>query len=165
MKKTQIIPSVAEIFTLSLVFVSVFNMALHGRAKELSQLSALFALCGEGISFKAMGELLLLSVVIALIKYLWFSDRFFKDMLLSLRITFMLISVFVLAGGASIVFHWFPKEMWQAWAGFLASFLLSTVLSFSVMMIESRIASGKYRRALAHYQNADREEGDTDGRH
>lgn len=158
MKKQQIIPSIAEIFTLSVIFVSLFNIALRGQAENLSQLSELFALCGEGLSFQTMGELFLLAVVIALVKYVWFSDRFFKHMLLSLRITFMLISVFVLAGGASVVFHWFPWTLWQAWAGFIASFLVSTVLSFSVMMTEGRIESRKYRQALAQYQHSGREE-------
>lgn len=164
MKKQQILPSIAEIFTLSVVFVFLFNLVLRGQSAEIAQLSELFALCGEGLSFQALAELLLTSVVIGLVKYAWFSDRFFQHMLLSLRITCMLISVFVLAGAASVIFDWFPWEMWQAWAGFITSFLVSTVLSFSIMMIEGRIESKKYKDALTQYQNSvQKEETNHDG--
>lgn len=160
MKKVRIISSVAEIFTLSMIFVSIFNIILSGNARELSQISEIFALCGKGISLKALAELLFMAVVIALVKYLWFSDRFFKNMLMSLRITFMLISVFVIASAASIAFNWFPKDMWQAWAGFIFSFLISTVLSFAIMMVESAIESNKYSRALTQYQNSNNFNGE-----
>lgn len=164
MKKQQIIPSIAEIFTLSILFISVFNIVLREQSEELSQMSELFALCGEGISFKTLGEFLLMAIVIGLVKYVWFSDQLFKNMLMSLRITFMLISVFVLAGSASVIFNWFPSNMWQAWAGFVASFLISTVLSFSVMMIESRMESRKYKKALAQYQcEGQKEDSENDG--
>ena len=164
MKKQQIIPSIAEIFTLSVVFVSVFNLILGSQSAEISQLSELFALCGEGLSLKALGELLLMSIEMGVVKYIWFSDQFFPHMLLSLRITCMLVSVFVLAGVASVEFGWFPWKMWQAWAGFIASFLVSTVLSFSVMMIEGKIESQKYKDALTQYQNSvPKEEPNHDG--
>ncbi len=160
MRKVQIIPSVAEIFTLSVIFISIFNAILRGNAEELSQISEIFALCGEGISLKALAEFLIVSVVTALVKYLWFSDRFFKNMLMPLRITFMLMSIFLIAGVACVVFHWFPWDMWQAWAGFIFSFLISTLLSFTIMMAESAIESRKYSLALTQYQDSNSSNGE-----
>lgn len=164
MKKQQIISSVAEIFTLSIIFIWIFNIILRDSSRSLAHISELFALCGEGISLKALAELLFVAIVVALMKYFWFSDRFFKNMLMPLRITFMLISVFVLASAASIAFNWFPRDMWQAWAGFIVSFLISTVLSFTIMMAESGIKSKQYGQALMKYQNSKREEGSEDDR-
>ena len=98
MDNKKMITSTADIFTLSLLFVSLFNLVLGGEAKELRQVSELFSLCGEGISFAALGELLVLSVIISALRSLWFSDRFFKNMLMLNRITLMLVSVFFAAG-------------------------------------------------------------------
>ena len=50
------ISSTAEIFSLSLIFVTIFNLVLSEDSDELRGVSELFALCGEGISFKAIGQ-------------------------------------------------------------------------------------------------------------
>ena len=50
MENRKIISSTAGIFTLSLGFVSAFNLILSGSAEELRSVSQLFTLCGEGIS-------------------------------------------------------------------------------------------------------------------
>lgn len=153
MENKRIIPSTAEVFTLSLAFVCVFNLALRGSSEELRRLSQLFALCGEGISFTALGELLALSFLISFARYVWFSERFFKNMLMVNRITLMLISVFFAAGICSVVFGWFPAKMWQAWIGFVLSFALGTAVSFTVMALRTRAESKKYQQTLNTYRN------------
>ena len=146
------ITSTAEIFTLSLVFICAFNLALRGEAEELSQVSELFALCGRGLSFTAIGELLLLAALISAARVVWFSERFFRNMLLYVRIPLMLMSVFVLAGVCSVVFHWFPAHMWQAWVGFAVSFLIGTLISFGIMLLRSRLESKAYEDKLDQYR-------------
>lgn len=153
MENKRIISSTAEVFTLSLAFVCVFNLALRGNSEELRRLSQLFALCGEGISFTALGELLALSFLISFARYVWFSERFFKNMLMVNRITLMLISVFFAAGICSVVFGWFPAKMWQAWIGFVLSFALGTAVSFTVMALRTRAESKKYQQTLNTYRN------------
>lgn len=153
MESKRILASTAEIFALSLGFVSAFNWLLSGEAKELRQISQLFSLCGEGISFLALGELLLLSLIISLARYVWFSERFFKNMLMVNRITFMLTSVFVVSGVCSVSFGWFPPSMWQAWLGFVLSFGIGTAVSFTIMYIRTRSESRKYQRNLTVYND------------
>ena len=158
MDNKKMITSTAEIFTLSLLFVSLFNLVLGGEAKELRQVSELFSLCGEGISFAALGELLVLSVIISALRSLWFSDRFFSDrffknMLMLNRITLMLVSVFFAAGICSVLFGWFPPSMWQAWLGFVLSFGIGTAVSFAVMFLRTRAESRKYECNLTAYND------------
>ena len=147
----RIVASTAEIFTLSLLFVSAFNLALRGNAEEMRQLSALFALCGEGLTLWVLGELLLLSVLISLLRYVWFSQRVFPNMLMINRITFMLVSVFVTSGLCAAVFRWFPLDMWEAWLGFVGSFSLATAVSFGVMVFRTGRESRRYQQTLAAY--------------
>ncbi len=154
MDNKRIISSTAEVFTLSLVLVSVFNLILSGDAEELRKVSQLFALCGEGISFKALAELLALSFGISAVRYVWFSERFFKNMLMVNRITFMLTSVFVMAGISAVIFGWFPADMWQAWLGFVLSFGVGTAVSFGAMTIRIKTESRKYQSRLDIFQNA-----------
>lgn len=145
--------STAEVFTLSLLFVSIFNIALSGNWKELRNVSELFALCGEGISLVALGELMVLSLMISSLRLLWFSDRIFKNMLMLNRITLMLVSVFLIAGVCSVIFGWFPPSMWQAWLGFVLSFAIGTAVSFAVMQMRSRKESRRYQRNLTAYND------------
>ena len=165
MDNNKWIASAAEVFTLSLVFISLFNLALRGDAAELSRVSELFALCGQGISFRALGELLLLSVMIAAARVFWFSSERFKNMLMFVRVTLMLISVFVMAAGCSALFGWFPVGMWQAWLGFTVSVAVGTAVSFTLMLLRSRAESRRYQHVLHQFQSAGEEEVDTDGSH
>lgn len=153
MNRKHFLSMTAEVFTLSLVFVSLFNFALSGEREELRQVSELFALCGEGISFSALGQLLVLSMTISALRCLWFSPRFFNNMLMLNRITLMLVSVLLAAGICSVIFGWFPLSMWQAWVGFFVSFSLGTGVSFAAMLIRSRSESRKYQRNLSAYNN------------
>lgn len=141
----------AEIFALSLFFVSIFNLAFSGNSEELRQVSELFALCGEGISFAALAELLALSAVISALRVFWFSGRLFKNMLMINRITLMLVSVFFASAVCSVIFGWFPLSMWQAWLGFVLSFAVGTAVSFAVMFIRTRAESRKFQNNLAEY--------------
>lgn len=141
----------AEIFVLSLFFVSIFNLAFSGNSEELRQVSELFALCGEGISFAALAELLALSAVISALRVFWFSGRLFKNMLMINRITLMLVSVFFASAVCSVIFGWFPLSMWQAWLGFVLSFAVGTAVSFAVMFIRTRAESRKFQNNLAEY--------------
>lgn len=149
----KILSSTAEIFTLSMIFISIFNFILRGNSEEISKLSELFVLCGQGITFKALAELLFMAVVISLMRYLWFSDKFFKNMMMFHRITFMLISVFVLSATFSAVFRWFPFNMWQAWTGFIISFVISTLISYGAMLLRSKMESRKYQQVFNEYKN------------
>jgi hypothetical protein len=153
MKNKKIISSTAGIFTLSLLFVSAFNLLLRGEWAELREVSELFALCGEGISFTALAELLALAFLISAARWFWFSEKFFKDMLMVNRITFMLISVFLAAGVCAVLFGWFPAGMWQAWVGFILSFALGTAVSFIVMWLSTKAESKKYQRNLSSYND------------
>lgn len=158
MNRKQIIPFASETFVLSLLFVAAFNFVLRGQSEDIRQISELFALCGEGISFAALGELLLLSFLIATVRYILFSETRFKNMLTQTRITLMLISVLILAGICSAVFHWFPFMMWQAWLGFFLSFSAGTAVSFAVMTIKTSIESKKYQDKLDMFRQANHED-------
>lgn len=159
MDNKKIITSTAEIFTLSLLFVSLFNLILSRDAAQMRELSELFALCGEGVSFLALGEMLLLSALISVIRFIWFSPAHFKNMLMLNRITLMVLSTFCLSGLCSALFGWFPLKMWQAWLGFALSFGIATALSFALMLLRSRRESKKYQQNLTTY-NAQRNNGD-----
>ena len=153
MDNKKIISSTAGIFTLSLLFVSAFNLLLRGESAELRKVSELFALCGEGISFTALAELLALSFLISLARWFWFSEKIFKNTLMIYRITFTLISVFLTACVCSVLFGWFPAGMWQAWVGFILSFALGTAVSFTVMWLRTKAESNKYQRNLSSYKD------------
>ncbi len=160
MQHHRILSFTAQTFTLSLFFVSVFNLALSGQAQEMRQLSELFALCGRGISFTALGELLVLSFLISIARAIWFSQTILKNMLMRNRITLMLISVFVMAGTCSALFGWFPLHLWQAWLGFMFSFATATAVSFTAMLCRTQIESRKYQRKLHLFQKSSERKGD-----
>ena len=160
MQHHRILSFTAQTFTLSLFFVSVFNLALSGQAQEMRQLSELFALCGRGVSFTALGELLVLSFLISIARAIWFSQTLFKNMLMRNRITLMLISVFVMAGTCSALFGWFPLHLWQAWLGFMFSFATATAISFTAMLCRTQIERRKYQSKLHLFQKSSERRGD-----
>lgn len=151
-ENTNILSSTTNIFTLSLIIMVIFNLLFRKDAAEISKYSELFAFCDQGLSFKALAELLVTAFFISLVRYFWFSDRFFKDIMMFHRVTFLLISVLVLATIASILFNWFPIHMWEAWTGFIVSFALSTAVSFGLMLIRSKVESKKYQNMFDEYK-------------
>ncbi len=155
----KIISSICETFTLTMIIMTIFNLVFKSLAEEISQVSELFALCGEGMTIKAIAQLLVMAIIISLLRYFWFSDKIFKNMMMLWRTTFMLGSALLTMFTLSIIFKWFPPDMWQAWVGGLVGFVVSTSISFLVMFLKTKLESNEYQKSFDEYKNSKNEEG------
>lgn len=147
----KIISSISETFTLSVIMMSIFNFVFEDKAADVSQLSELFALCGKGLTIKALAQILVMATIVSLLRYFWFSDRFFKNMMKLWRTTFMLGSALLTMFALAMIFRWFPPHVWQAWVGGLVGFTVSTLFSFLVMYIKTKLESNAYQKNFDEY--------------
>ncbi len=155
----KILSSISETFTLAVIMMSIFNFVFEDKAEKVSQISELFALCGEGLTIKALAQILIMSTIISLLRYFWFSDKIFKNMMTLWRTTFMLGSSLLTMFALAMIFRWFPPHVWQAWVGGLVGFTVSTLVSFLFMFLKTKLESNEYQKSFDEYKNHTNEEG------
>lgn len=127
---------------------------LFGR--EAQNYSALFALGDQGIPLSISMQFLLLSALITLLRILFFTDCFIKEMRLWMRTCAMLGCVISLIAAFIFIFHWFPADDMIAWLLFLCCFTLSFIGSALVMHYKETMENRKMAEALEKLKQKER---------
>ncbi len=143
------------VFGFSMVVLNLLCLAFGEDAKDFS---AMFALGGQGIPTPVVFQYLLVSALIAGLRFLFFTDRIIKKMSIARRTVGMLASVLVVTVAFITLFRWFPVTMWQPWAAFFLSFGISVFGSYQVMAWKERMENQKMAAALRRLQNGEKRE-------
>lgn len=114
--------------------------------------STLFELGSRGFTIDTLLQLLLLSVVVTIIRLLFLSDKWIKNMRMPIRILCFLVSAILLAVVMAVVFGWFPVDEVYAWLGFGISFVLCTVISVLLSRLKEKAENKKMEQALEKLQ-------------
>lgn len=137
---------VMVVFGFSILVMNVFCVMFGDSARRLS---SLFAMGSHGLSVETTFQYLGISALIVGIRFVFFTDRLIKNMSIPLRTICMLGSVVLIAAAFIIRFHWFPVDMWQAWAMFFLCFTVCFIGSYSIMLLKEKTENRKLNEALS----------------
>lgn len=115
---------------------------------EVKDLSTMFQLGSRAIALSTMLQFFLMSVVITIIKFLLFSDHFFKESSILLKSIIMIVCVVVMTVIFANIFDWFPTNMWQPWVAFAISFSICFCSGIAVVALKNNLENKKMQEGL-----------------
>lgn len=133
------------VFGFTMLALNIFCIVLGNSAKDLS---AMFELGNQGIPVGIAFQFLCVSALTICVKLVFFTDVLIKNMPIWLRTICMLATIVAIITVFSVLFHWFPVDMWQSWAAFLMSFGLSFLGSYLVVVMKEKTENRKMEEAL-----------------
>lgn len=136
---------VLVIFGFTMFIMNIFCIVFGNSAKGFS---AMFELGNKGIPANVSFQFLCISVLIAGIRFVFFTDIFIKEMPVWLRTVCMLAAIIIIISVFIILFNWFPVNMWQPWAMFFICFGISFIVSYFVMVIKEKSENRQMEEAL-----------------
>lgn len=116
--------------------------------KDAKGFSSIFALGNEGLSIASLMEFFLLSVVIAALRWVFFSDILIKKLSILFRTIMMVVCVILFVGVFAGVFRWFPVDQVRPWIMFFICFFLCAAVSVLVSAIKEKSDNRKLEEAL-----------------
>lgn len=154
-KKTifDYLTQVLIIFGFSMLTMNIFCLIFGDSAKGFS---AMFALGNRGIPANIVFQFLGISILIAGIRFVFFTDIVIKKMPVWVRYICMLTSGVLVIAVFIILFSWFPVDMWQPWAMFFLCFGLSFTGSCFVMLIKEKTENRKMKEALQRLKEGEK---------
>lgn len=141
------------IFGFTILVLNIFCIFLGNSAKGFS---AMFELGNQGVPAQIAFQFLGISFLIAGARMLFFTDAIIKKMAIWLRTVCMLTVVVVIISLFSIIFHWFPINMWQPWFMFFVCFGMSFLGSYLVMSLKEKIENKQLEEALHRLKEKER---------
>lgn len=146
-KKTifSYIYQVFGIFGFMIFCMQIFTYLLGDSAKEIS---SLYSLGKEGVPQNVMLEFFCVSVVIVLLRYAFFTDRWIKRMSVFKRSLCVVIGIMILFSVFIYLFHWFPMNMWEPWVMFILCFGVCYGGSLAVTAVKMKGENEKLEQGL-----------------
>jgi hypothetical protein len=144
--------SFAISFTLSLLVISFFGLLVAYFVPESKNVSTLFALGHNGLTYSTIFQIACLALIIALIIEFLLSDRFFIKMRYLLRYFIFYISVFIATIIFVVAFKWFPVDNLIAWVSFTLSVIACYAISSAITFIILKKQTKKYNKLLENYK-------------
>lgn len=151
-KKTGILGFLSQVFMLFGIIVllmSIFALIFGDNAK---QVSTIFSLGSEGLSFRTLIQFLSAIAIICVLRFIFMSDTIIKKMPVALRIILMFTSVIIVIVGFVFAFGWFPVTEIRAWIMFIVCFVLSCTISTFISVTAEKQENRKLEEALKKYK-------------
>ena len=143
------IRQVFVIFGGTIGIMNIFCLLFGEGAKMYS---SMFSLGNKGLGITTAAQFFLISIIIAALRYLFFSDKIIRKLSLGIRIVLTYLTVFLAIVVFVILFDWFPIGQWQPWVGFLLCFGTSVAVSTVVAMKREKSENARMERALKRYK-------------
>lgn len=137
--------SIFTTFGFTILLMSIFCILV---GEEASEVSSLYSMGRDGLSVATILQFFGVAVCITLLRVLFFTDTLIKRMSVTQRTVCMLLCVIGLIVVCAAQFRWFPINMWQAWAGFAASFGICFAVSCVLTMLKERLQNRRMEEAL-----------------
>lgn len=131
---------------------------ITGEAVRLEGVSSMFRLGSAGIPLDTMAQFFAASFLITGIQYITRSEWLAKRIPVFVRILSMVFGVIVIIVVFTLIFDWFPVNMWQAWAGFLISFGVCFIASVLLMRLKLKLEDRKLEEGLSRLKKEWQEE-------
>lgn len=136
---------VVHIFGIMMLVLMVLTFVFGDSAMSISKM---FTIGSQGISVGVMAQFFLLSILVAGLRYLFFTDRLVKQLSIILRIVFMLLSIIAVIAIFIYCFEWFPMNMWEPWVMFFLCFAICVGVSAAVTTIRVKLEDKKMEAGL-----------------
>ena len=133
------------IFGSTTLILDIFCILFGEEAKNYS---SMFALGRSGLSVEIMFQFFLVSVIITVLRFLFFTDRWIKNLSLTLRTLCMFALVLTTIIVFILLFDWFPADDMQAWASFVLCFAFSIAVSTGISVLKEKTENKKMEKAL-----------------
>lgn len=122
--------------------------------KEAWEYSTMFALEDKGIPIYTIGEFLLFSICITVLRFIFFTDTLIKKWSLAGRTAGMLGAVSALSGGLAYLFGWFPVDDPKCWLAFFISFGICFLISAALSVKKEQMENRQLEAALQQVKEA-----------
>lgn len=150
----QFISDLGVIFIPSILGITIAGM-LVGNPEAMY--GGLLGLAG-GLAFESILQIFFWSCVLSALSVVLTSDIWFVKIRLLWRVIVMLLLSIAATALFAFVFHWFPTDLWEAWAGFLISFSLTFGTGLFIMVAKTKIEDKRYNKLLTDYKSKKEEE-------
>lgn len=116
--------------------------------EESKEISPMFAMGNKGLPISTMLQFLLSSVLVVILRIVFFTDYLIKKMPLFMRTILMYLSVIAVSIMLVIIFDWFPLKTGFGWIGFFCGFIVCATGSTLVIFIKDKKENDKMQMAL-----------------
>uniref|UniRef100_UPI004056D24F hypothetical protein n=1 Tax=Acetatifactor sp. TaxID=1872090 RepID=UPI004056D24F len=147
-KKDTVFDYLIQIFMIygvTILCMCLLTIMFGEKAKEVS---TIFSMGAAGIGIETLMQFFFLSVMIATLRFVLFTDGLIKRIPLVVRVMLMFACVIALIVFMVIWFGWFPVNMWKAWVGFFACFIVCAVISTLISYVKEKQENKKMEEAL-----------------
>lgn len=145
------------VYGFSVICLCVFSMIFGESAEEFS---SLFEMGNRGLSKWTLLQFLLVSTVIVLLRYLFFTDTIIKKASVTMRTIGMFASVILTVVVCVNLFGWFPAYEWKPWILFFICFGVSAGVSTAIFTFKEKTENKKMEEALKRIQKGENDEKD-----
>lgn len=129
------------------VFCSVFGEMAKGY-------SSMFQLGNSGIAISTLIQYLFLSIIVASLRWLFFTDVLIKRVSIIIRTIMMFVCVILLIGIFAAIFQWFPVNDMKSWTMFFVCFFVCACISVVISAIKEKSDNKKMQEALEHLKES-----------
>ncbi|MCD7835285.1 MAG: hypothetical protein LUG83_01210 [Lachnospiraceae bacterium] len=140
-------------FGFSVIVMMIFTCIFGEKAKDFSMM---FLLGKSGLSLSILLQFLLLTILIVLLRFIFFTDRIIKNLTVPIRTTLMMVAVLLVTSIFIIICDWFPMDNIFCWIMFVLCFLISLLGTVGMLSIKEKVENKQLDEALKHYQDKGR---------
>ena len=147
-RKETVFNYLAQIFLIygfTVLTLNIFCVLFGESAREFS---TIFALGRQGLSVATMFQFFALSVLIATLRFVIFSDGLIRRVSIVIRTIAMFTMVILIMVVFIYLFGWFPIHMWQPWVMFFLCFGISAVVSACLSIWKEKLENQVMEDAL-----------------
>jgi len=150
-----LIKEIIASFGAGVVTLGVMN-CLMGDIGE--KVSPIFSLGKAGISIDTLAQFLLLAVFAVIVKDVFMTDRWIKNMSVFLRKSLYFFVIILGVFAMSRLFKWFPADAARAWIAF--GIFFSVAMAFITILTRTKeiTENNKLQEALEEFQKRKKEE-------
>lgn len=137
--------NVMMIFGVSVMCLLLFTFVFGEDAKAVS---TIFALGNKGIALQTLLQFFVSSFLITVLEWMFFTDKIFKKMSLTVRFILTFFSIVILIAVFATIFRWFPVNMVLPWVMFLICFAVCATVSVVLSVLKEKRDNAKLQNAL-----------------
>ncbi len=146
-KKTifEYLQHVMTVYGIAVVSLWIFCFLFGEQAKGYS---SMFAMGSGGVPAATLGQFLILSVAITVLRWIFFTDAVIKKCAIAIRTILMLAGVVLTVGIEAALFKWFPVDQAKPWMMFLLCFMGYAIASVGITTLMEKSENKKMQDAL-----------------
>ena len=150
-QKKSILDFLSHVFIIFGITVVCLIVLVFMFGKDAENVSTIFQMKDGGIAIATLLQYLLLSVIITVLRMVFFTDAFIKNASIAVRTVGMFVVIIITIAAFAAIFGWFPVGMWQAWFAFFVCFAICAAISIVISATKEKIDNRKLQDALEKF--------------